>query len=170
MIRFIVCLICISIQAIAGDCPWPGVKFTEVRAFAWPSDKEAEAVVLDGMEPKTGAINPGGAVLTKEQTLTVIRAVSGERPSYTVASCHIPHNALIFYDAAKKPVAYIEICFGCSNHRISPKGTARFIDLVAIASVFEAHKLPMGEYKDFATYKQHFGQALKASKEDEDAK
>lgn len=141
------------------------MKFSEVRAYAWPDDKNTEAVILKGMTLKDGAINPDGAVLTPEQAKTLVAAVTGKRPEYPVAMCHHPHNAFVFYDAAKKPIAFVEICFGCSNHRIAPIGAAEYLDLVALATIFDAHKLPMGEYRDLAAFKKHFDELQKMMKE-----
>jgi hypothetical protein len=170
MTRAILIFFLSSLCAFAGDTAWPAVKFSEVRAYAWPDDKSTEAVILKGMILKDGAINPGGAVLTPEQTKTLVAAVTGKRPGYPVAMCHIPHNAFVFYDEAKKPVAFVEICFGCSNHRIAPKGAAENIDLVALASIFDAHKLPMGEYRDLTAFKKHFDELQKMMKAGGDAK
>jgi hypothetical protein len=82
-----------------------------------------------------------------------------------MAMCHIPHNAFIFYDQSKKPVAFIEICFGCSTHRIEPKGFADKIDLMAIASIFDSLKLTMGNYPDLASYKKSVDDLRKRMKE-----
>ncbi|WP_206026303.1 hypothetical protein [Roseimicrobium sp. ORNL1] len=136
--------------------PWPGVAYTEIRAYAWPKEKSPRAVILEGMKLGPGVINEEGAVLTPEQSKKLIAAVTGKHPKYPVAACHIPRNAFVFYDAAKKPVAYVEICFKCFNHRISPEDSSGYIDLVALASIFEAHKLPMGEHKTAAHFKESF--------------
>ncbi|GEP44919.1 hypothetical protein BGE01nite_42100 [Brevifollis gellanilyticus] len=165
MTRAILILLLSTLSAFAGDAAWPGVKFSEIRAYAWPDDKSTEAVILDGMALKEGCINPDGAVLTPEQTTALIAAVTGKHPDYPVAACHIPHNAFVFYDAGKKPVAFVEICFGCSNHRITADGSAENLDLVAIAKIFDAHKLPMGEYRDLVAFKKHFDDLQKMAKE-----
>jgi hypothetical protein len=151
MKRFFLLLVVWS-QSLAAAEPWPGVKFAEVRAYAWPADKPAFAVILEGMELAEGVINKDGAVLTAEQTKQVISAVTGDRPAYPVAACHTPHNAFVFYDVDKKPVAFVEICFKCNSRRMSPKGNTRYVDLVALASGFEAHQLPIGKYQTAADY------------------
>jgi len=170
MTRAVIILLLSAICAFAGEAAWPGVKFSEVRAYAWPDDKSTEAVILNEMALKDGVLNPDGAVLTPNQVKKLISAVTGKRPGYPVASCHIPHNAFVFYDATKKPVAFVEICFGCSNHRILPEGAARNLDLIAIAAIFDAHKLPMGEYRDLTSFKKHFHDLQKAMKEADDEK
>jgi hypothetical protein len=92
-----------------ADEVWPGVKFSEVRAYAWPYDKETEAVILKDFKLEPGAINPGGSLLSPEQIRALVRAVTGKHAKYPVAACHIPHNAFVFFDAVGKPVAFMEI-------------------------------------------------------------
>jgi hypothetical protein len=166
----LVLLLLSALPAIAADAVWPGGGFSEVRAYAWPKDLRTEAVVLDGMTLKADAINPDGAVLTIEQIKALLGAVLGKHPEYPVAACHTPHNAFVFYDEAKKPMAYVEICFKCFNHHIAPKGAARNVDLVALAAIFDAHKLPMGEYRDLAAFRKHFEEVQKMFENSDDEK
>ena len=165
MLRALLIATLSTLCSVADEPVWPGVKFAEVRAFAWPGDKTTEAVILNGISLKEGAINPDGAVLTPEQTKKLISAITGKHPDYPVAMCHIPHNAFVFYDDSKKPVAFIEVCFGCGTHRIEPKGFAKEIDLVAIAAIFDTHNLPMGEYSDLSAYKKSVDDLHKRMKE-----
>jgi hypothetical protein len=155
MTRILILLLCIGLRCFAADA-WPGVPYSEVRAYAWPDDKQTEAVILEGMALKPGVINPEGNVLTAEQTQALIKAVIGKHPKYPVAACHIPHNAFVLYDAAKKPVAYVEICFGCHSLSTFPPSTASYVDLLALAAIFDAQKLPMGEYPNLAAFKKKF--------------
>ena len=155
MKRTILFLLLTTLSVFAGE-PWPGVQFTEVRAYAWPDDKETEAVILADKSLKPGVINKDGALLTPQQVKQLLAAVTGKHEPHPVAGCHIPHDAFVFYDADKKPVAFVEICFGCLNHRVEPAGSAPVIDLLALASILSAHKLPMGEYPDFAAFKKGF--------------
>lgn len=169
MTRAILILLLSTLCVVAGETPWPSVKFSEIRAYAWPEDYHTRAVILEEMALKEGAINPAGAVLTPEQTKALIAAVTGKRPDYLISACHIPHNAFVFYDAAKRPVAFVEICFKCQNHRIAPEGAAENLDLVALAQIFDAHKLPMGEFRDLAAFRKRFNEKQKLAKEFEDA-
>ncbi len=66
MKRAILALLFSTLSLLAGD-QWPGVPFTEVRAYAWPDDKETEAVVLADKSLKPGVINKDGALLTPQQ-------------------------------------------------------------------------------------------------------
>jgi len=144
-----------TITTFAG-VPWPAVPYTEVRAYAWPDDQTTEAVILDGMKLKPGIINPEGALLTVSEVRQLIAAITGRHPPYPVAACFTPHNAFVFYDAAKKPVAYVEICFSCRGIRAVPKGAEIWIDHLALATIFDAHKLPMGPFPDLPAFKKDY--------------
>ncbi len=143
-----------TLSLFAGE-PWPGVRFAEVRAYAWPDDKTTEAVILPGMTLKPGVINQDGAPLNAEQIKRLRGAVIGRHPSHPVAACYIPHNAFVFYDEAKKPVAFVEVCFGCLGSRQEPKATAEWPDLLAMAAIFDELKLPLGEYQNLPEFKKH---------------
>ena len=108
------------------------------------------------MTLKPGVINKEGALLTPDQTKRLLAAVTGKHPGHAVAACHIPHNAFVFYDAAGKPVAFVEVCFGCLSTRSEPGGAAVCLDLVGLAGIFDELKLPMGEYPNLKAFKKHF--------------
>ena len=136
--------------------PWPGVAYTEIRAYAWPGKTNGSRVVLDDMKLAPDVINKDGAVLTPEQTRKLTAAITGTHPKYDVARCHTPRNAFVFYDAAKKPVAYVEVCFTCFSNRMSPQGQSPYVDLASIASLFEELKLPIGAYPSAKAFKKDF--------------
>ena len=145
-----------SVSSLLAGEAWPGVKFVEARAYAWPDDTETTAVILPGMKLKLGMVNQDGAVLSPDQIKRLRAAVTGRHPDYAVAACYIPHNAVVFYDAEKKPVAFFEICFGCLGTRPEPGGTATWVDFLGLAKIFDELKLPMGASADFQAFKKHF--------------
>lgn len=155
MKRAILFLLLSTFSLFASE-PWPRAQFAEIRAYAWPDDKTTEAVILPGMTLKPGVINKDGALLTPVQTKRLLAAVTGRHPEHAVAACHIPHNAFVFYDAAKKPVAFVEVCFGCLSTRIEPRGAADWPDLISLACIFDELKLPMGVYPNLQAFKEHF--------------
>ena len=160
----VLCLIASSIFA-ADD--WPGVKYAEVRAYAWfdRKDHKEEDVILKDMSLKQGVINPDGALLSEEQVKVLLKAVTGVHKDHPIAGCYEPHNAFIFYNSEKKPVAFVEVCFGCLGQRISPEGAAKRIDLPALAGIFGELKLPMGEYADAKAFTESFEKRLKLGEE-----
>ena len=147
-------LILSTIPVSAGGT-WPGVQFTEVRAYAWPGNLETTQVILPAMQLKPGVINEDGALLTPDQVKRLLAAVNGKHRAYDQASCFIPHNAFVFYDASKKPVAYLEICFACMGTHAEPKTPKRSTDLIALAKIFDELKLPLGAYPNLEAFKNN---------------
>ena len=84
-------------------------------------------------------------------------AVDGKHPEHAIAACFVPRNAFVFFNAKKKPVAFLEICFGCLNSRAGPQRPFQPIALFSLAAIFDELKLPMGEYPDLKGFKKHWG-------------
>jgi hypothetical protein len=131
---------------VLAEKPWPGVPYSEVRAYAWPAKTGGTRVILPGIKLKAGVINDGGTLLSPQQVARLLTAVTAMYPYHPEARCYYPHNAFVFYDSINTPVAYIEICFDCSGYRAEPKGTADNYDLLALATIFDELKLPFGEH------------------------
>jgi hypothetical protein len=150
-------LLVFSTVSLFADTPWPGVRFVEVRAYAWPTNMKSASVMLPGKTPRPGAINTNGSVLTPDQTKRLLSAVTGKHQAHASAHCHRPHNAFIVYDSEKKPVAFIEVCFECLTAVVEPqRGVAPFIDLIELARIFDELKLPMGRYPDLRSFQRDF--------------
>jgi hypothetical protein len=97
MRRAILFLLLSALPLFAGQ-PWPGIKFTEVRAYAWPIKAvKSVDVILPGMKLRPDVINKEGTVLTPQEVKQLLAAVTGKHRNYAVAMCHIPHNAFVFY-------------------------------------------------------------------------
>ncbi len=149
-----------SVPALAAE-RWPAVPFSEVRAYAWPADTEVEAVILPDKSLLPGVLNANGARLTSKEVRRLRNAVTGQHADHPIMACYTPHNAFVFFDARKKPVAFVEICFTCLMYRAEPAGVAQNFDLLALARIFSAHRLPMGEYRDFQSFSKGFTAAVK---------
>lgn len=149
-----------SLPAFAAE-KWPGVPFSEVRAYAWPADTEVEAVILPDKSLLAGVLNENGVLLTSQEVQRLRNAVTGQHADHPIMACYTPHNAFVFFDAKKKPVAFVEICFTCLMYRAEPGGVTQNFDLLALAKIFSAHRLPMGEYRDFQSFRKAFTAAVK---------
>jgi len=149
---------------------WPGVKFAEVRAYAWKTGADGpppeENLIREDMTLVDGVINKDGGVLTAEQVKRLLAAVTGEHEKHPVAECYTPHNAFLFYNAEKKPVAYVEICFDCLSTRKSQQKAPEWVDLPALAKLFEELKLPIGKYADAAALQNRLTDFKRPSKTD----
>ena len=156
MPRLLLAFLILSTLTTGAAEPWPAIKFTEVHAYAWPDDDNGESIILNDMSLRPGVLNPAGALLTADQVKILTRAMTEGTQAELRMGCLVPHNALVYYDENKRPVAFVEICFSCFNDRTFPGGTAEAIDLLAIASIFDAHKLPMGEHPNLAAFQKEY--------------
>jgi len=95
--------------------PWPGVEFTEARAFAWPAESEPKRLVQQDKSLLPGMANKDGAPLSSEQLKRLSAAVTGTHPEYGLMRCYTPRHAIVFYDKDKKVVAFLELCLDCQS-------------------------------------------------------
>lgn len=146
----------LPILSLAAGELWPPVGFADVRAFSWPTKFGHKAVILPGMRLAPGVINEAGTPLSPEQVARLRAALTGEHPNHSRGFCYEPHNAFMFYSAAKEPVAFVEICFACLHYRSEPKGVAETYDVVALAAIFDELKLPLGMYANLKEFREHF--------------
>ncbi len=144
------------VQTALAERPWPGVEFSEVRAYAWEGKLAPDLVILPDMKLAKGVTDDKGAALTPDEIKSLRAAVTGKHPAYSQAFCYSPRHAFVFYDAEGKPTAFVEVCLECMGHRIEPDGASEKIDLVALAAILDAHKLPLGSFADLAAFKKAF--------------
>jgi hypothetical protein len=68
----------------------------------------------------------------------------------------VPHNAFVFYNAERQPVAFLEICFDCLGDRSQPAVRAEGDpDFIALAKIFSELKLPFGRFKTFTEFREN---------------
>jgi hypothetical protein len=126
---------------------WPPVPFTTVRAYAWPGNLGNPAGILPGMKLAPRCINKEGTLLTADQVHRLQVAASHRQRKVDIFQCYNPHNAFVFYNAANKPVAYLELCFSCLGNRAQPPiPPSNVPNYLSLAAIFEELKLPMGPY------------------------
>jgi len=116
---------------------------TDVSGWVWaffPSDQ----LIREDMTFLGRVINQNGAPLNAQQVKRLLKAESRRFQPRGVAGCYIPHNAFVFYDAEKKPVAFLEICFDCLGARVIPEDPGFDPDYFALAVLCTELKLPLG--------------------------
>lgn len=144
----------LALAARAAD--WPGVPFTEVRAYAWSLELNEEEVILPGMKVRPGALKNSGALLSADQTARLLAAQKRKVMDRPKAACYVPHDAFVFYNAEHQPVAFMEICFDCLGDRSGPALQADGDpDFIALAKIFSELKLPFGRFKTFAEFRRN---------------
>jgi hypothetical protein len=149
-------LLSLALALTARAADWPGVPFTEVRAYAWPLELNADEVILPGFKIRPGALKKSGAVLSPDQTARLLAAQKRKVMQRPKAACYVPHNAFVFYNAQHEPVAFLEICFDCLGDRSGPALKADGDpDFIALAKIFSELKLPFGRFKTFAEFREN---------------
>lgn len=138
-----------AVSLFAGE-PWPGVPYAEVRAFAWDGKLQTEQLIRHDFTFVDGVINKEGAVLNADQTKRLLTAQARRYKARSHAKCYIPHNAFVFYNAEKKPVAFLEICFDCLGEHSNPADDKSDPDFMALGKICEELKLPFGHHKTLA--------------------
>lgn len=133
--------------AVVG-VPLPEFNFSDGNVVVWsvsiPDPVPREWLIRPGMSFAPGVINKDGALLTDEQVGRLLEAESRRFQPRGVAGCYSPHNAFVFYDAEKKPVAFLKICFDCLGARASPEDPGFDPDYYALAMLCTELKLPSG--------------------------
>lgn len=146
----------LAVGLTADSADWPGIAYAEVRAYAWPLDLNVDEVILDGLKVRPGALKKSGAVLSPEQTTRLLAAQKRKVMARPKAGCYVPHNAFVFYNAQRQPVAFLEICFDCLGDRSAPALPADGDpDFLALAKIFSELQLPFGRFKTFAEFRQN---------------
>lgn len=142
--RALLLAFCLGIFVPAASA-WPGAKFTEVRAYAWPATLKADRLIADNGQLAPGVLNPEGVILSKAQVRRLLAAEARRigRVKYR-PMCYRPHNAFVFRGAGGRTVAFIEICFDCAEIRLRPKDERSNPDFEVLARIFMELNLPTG--------------------------
>ena len=133
--------------SLLAAAAWPGVDYTEIRAFAWDPAKAGypSKVIRDDFTFVDGVMNKDGTPLTADQALRFVTAARSRRfERFIWTGCYFPHNAFVFFNAAKKPVAYLEVCFDCLIARANPPDKDIDPDFLTLATLCAELKLPFG--------------------------
>jgi len=147
-------LFLLSAAFVSAAAPWPGVQYAEVRAFAWDASVSPEELIRADMSFADGVINKDGTRLSDAQVKRLLRAEAHPLAVPRTPGCYNPHNAFVFYNARKKPVAFLEICFDCTISRTYPEDPDGDPDLVALAILCEELKLPFGRCKTIEEFRK----------------
>ena len=120
---------------------WPGVKFTEVRAFYYNDAGAFDIPILKNGRLNPGVENPEGNLLSKEQADRLLQILNTKRFEATEPGCFVPRHAFVFFDEQKHAVATYEVCIHCHSQLGSPAGLAPVTDFDAIVALIDELKL-----------------------------
>ena len=129
-------------SSFASD--WPNAPFAEVRAYAYNKGGFPDRLIIRNGQLSGTVLNKRGVVLTPAQTTRLVAAVTGYRPRPdSEIMCFDPRHAFVFYDGAKKPVAWVELCFDCSRALAQPYVDGQVYDVTALERLAKELKLPL---------------------------
>jgi hypothetical protein len=130
---------------------WPGVAFSEVRAFCYDYTAEKDpSFFIDG-RMHAGVMDPRGVKLTGEQVGRLLGALTVSQDKQARTPCYRPHHAFVFYDARGQVVALFEMCFGCNKFRSTPGGLPEYVDTGVLYQLTGELGLPLGPNNAFYT-------------------
>jgi hypothetical protein len=131
-----------GVSATASD--WPGVAYVEVQAFAYNRRGFPDLPIVKNGRLSRTILKKQGVTLSSEQVKALLAAVTGERQRpETQIMCFDPRHAFVFFDTAKKPVAWVELCFECWGARAEPHPKGQVYDIDALAKLASDLKLPL---------------------------
>ena len=135
-------LLLLSITTLAASS-WPHASYVQVRVYTY--NREGRFARPHSGKRSAGffVVNKRGVVLTAQQSARLIAAVTGKRPMHFSMMCFNPRHAFVFYDAAMKPVAWVELCFQCHSAKAAPQQKDQVYDVAALEQLAIEFKLPL---------------------------
>ena len=130
---------------------WPGVAFSEVRAYCYDYTAEESPSFFTSGRMHKGVMDARGAKLSSAQVTKLLAAVTVSQPKQDRTPCYKPHHAFVFNDAGGKVVAVFEMCFGCNRWVETPDGAPEYIDKEALWALCQELGLPTGVGNKFYT-------------------
>src|SRR5205823_2599237 len=114
----------------------------EVRGYAY-NPEVGESIWHDG-KLASSVINKSGTLLSTAQTQFLLRAITRKPPTtIDLTNCFSPHHAFVFYDTRQEAVAWVEVCFHCSNIEAHPRTPGQpWADMKALFMLSKQLKLP----------------------------
>lgn len=130
---------------------WPGVAFTEVRAYCYDytAGPVSDFVHQGRMHP--GVMDTKGVKLAPDQVARLMKAITVSQPKGARTPCYKPHHAFVFFDVQGKVAAVFEMCFGCNRQKSWPGGTPEYVDRQALWDLTAELGLPLGAGNAFYT-------------------
>jgi hypothetical protein len=123
---------------------WPHVPYAEIKAYLYNLEgSEGTAIVNEKGRLDRSVCNRSGVFLGQRQTEQLFEALYQPGVPYGVAHCYRPRHAFVFYDAAHRPVAQFEVCFGCNQYASWPRGLPEPINLTALSQLVQDLGLPI---------------------------
>lgn len=130
---------------------WPGVAFTEVRAYCYDFTVGPVPDFIHEGRMHPGVMDPRGVKLSPGQVDRLMKAITISQPRGDRSPCYQPHHAFVFYDAKGRVAAVFEMCFGCNRQKSWPLGIPEYINRQALWDLTAELGLPLGKGNAFYT-------------------
>ncbi|RYD81818.1 MAG: hypothetical protein EOP84_10390 [Verrucomicrobiaceae bacterium] len=142
--RAIIAALLLISSTVSGHTRWPEQPYVEARAYAYNSRGDIGRPIVQGGRLDRSAVNKRGIALTPEQTARLVAAVTGKhRAPEEWMACFSPRHGIVFYNAARKPVAWVSLCFECDNAEAEPDPKTKIFDIRALEALATELRLPM---------------------------
>lgn len=145
ILKFLLLVICSTAFGEEEGKPWPPANFTHVVAYVYDDTQDPRGItpVFEDGSLHKGIIRSTTTRLSKEQTKTLVEAVSQTVEFHESEDCYYPHHAFVFYDANWKPLGWFAVCWECGNYEASSKKFPEYIDLKPIRKLNTELGLPV---------------------------
>ncbi len=125
------------------DANWPGMGYSEVRAYYYRQAGTLMDAILDESALKRVVTDGDGVLLTTNQTGRLLTAFTATHKPYEPLLCVDARHAFILYDSLHHAVAAIEVGFDCRSVIMTPGGMQKQADLPAVADLVSELGLPI---------------------------
>ena len=144
---------------------WPGVKYTEVRAYFYNADSEhSRHFILPDGKLDPSASPSGGVGLNPAQVARLLAAINGPAPTHPVTSCYVPHHAFAFYNSWGRRVAVFEFCLECLKASADPNTAGPYHNYPALAELIAELKLSLGpKFRTPRDYRRKYNQMSRST-------
>ena len=125
------------------DAGWPGMDYSEVRAYHYRQAGTLMDAILDEAAIRRIATDEDGELLTTNQASRLLTALTPTHKQYEPLLCVDARHAFVFYDSSHQAVAAVEVGFDCRSAIMTPGGMQRKVDLPAVADLVSELGFPI---------------------------
>ena len=124
----------------SGSVRWPPPSYAEVRLYRYNVEGHGPVRIFEQGRFSESVV--GSVALNREQIRRLLAATTGAHPEHPVAMCFNPRHAFVFLDSAGKPLSFAEVCFECSNYRLS-NAAPNVFDMQALGRIVKEAGMPL---------------------------
>jgi hypothetical protein len=138
----------LTVAMLRGDdlrnAPWPPKDVDYVVAYCYDFAQDSRGglpVFPDGSLHK-GIIQSTTVRLNQQQQERLFKTITSPIEFEESEDDHIPHHAFVFYDASRKPVAWISVSLEFGNYTFSSKNAPEYVRMKELSALCTELKMP----------------------------